>query len=51
MYRNKDRYFQKLILYNIALIQFIKNVGSLYFKATISILKDSFKKSLGPSMR
>ena len=34
-----------------ALIQLIKNVGSLYFKAIISILNDSFKKSLGPNIR
>ena len=51
MYLNRALYFQKLIRYSIALIQLIKNVGSLYFKAIISILNDSFKKSLGPNIR
>jgi hypothetical protein len=48
IYRKKVLYFQKLILYIVETIQFVKMKGSLSFKERYISCKDSLRKSLGP---
>lgn len=49
MYLRKVLYFQKLILYKVEVIQFVKIKGSLSFKERYISCKDSLRKSLGPN--
>lgn len=50
IYLKSTRYFQKLILYNIAFIQLAKKVGSLNLTAAIKILNDSCTKIRWPKI-